>query len=103
MDFVVSHDPDYTMGIQVSLRSGSFSIFCVTITAEKLVPNNLPSLNGKSSIENTHGTLCSIVAGLLLMLMAILAGGSVLRESVTIDEVARCWRKLSAKSGFTAK
>jgi 4-amino-4-deoxy-L-arabinose transferase-like glycosyltransferase len=39
-------------------------------------------------MENTYGTLFSIVAALLLMFMAILAGGSALRESVTIDEVA---------------
>jgi len=52
------------------------------------VPNDLPSLNGRSSTENTHGNLFSVVAGLLLMFMAILAGGAAWRESVTIDEVA---------------
>jgi 4-amino-4-deoxy-L-arabinose transferase-like glycosyltransferase len=46
------------------------------------------SMNGKSSTENAHGTVFSVVAGLLLILMAFLAGGSALRESVTIDEVA---------------
>src|SRR5580765_6002898 len=46
------------------------------------------SINGKSSTENTHGTVFSAVAGVLLILMAILGGGSALRESVTIDEVA---------------
>src|SRR6476660_1136590 len=46
------------------------------------------SMNGKRSIENTPGTVFSVVAGLLLILMATLAGGSALRESVTIDEVA---------------
>src|ERR1700704_5020464 len=45
------------------------------------------SMNGKHS-TNTHGTVFSVVAGLLFILMAILAGGSALRESVTIDEVA---------------
>ena len=45
-------------------------------------------MNGKSSTENAHGTVFSVVAGLLLILMAFLAGGSALRESVTIDEVA---------------
>ena len=39
-------------------------------------------------MENRHGTLFSVVAGLLLMFMAILAGGAAWRESVTIDEVA---------------
>jgi len=39
-------------------------------------------------MENTHGNLFSVVAGLLLMFMAILAGGAAWRESVTIDEVA---------------
>src|SRR3984893_8001525 len=39
-------------------------------------------------MEDEHGTVFSVVAGLLLMFMAILAGGAALRESVTIDEVA---------------
>jgi 4-amino-4-deoxy-L-arabinose transferase-like glycosyltransferase len=52
------------------------------------VPSDLPSLNWKSSMEDEHGTVFSVVAGLLLMFMAILAGGAALRESVTIDEVA---------------
>src|SRR6266478_7092692 len=38
-------------------------------------------------MKNTYGTHFSVAAGLLLMLMAILAGGPALRESVTIDEV----------------
>jgi hypothetical protein len=46
------------------------------------------SMNGKSSTENIRSTAFSVLAGLLLILMAILAGGSALRESVTIDEVA---------------
>ena len=48
----------------------------------------MPLLNGKSSMENAHGARYSIVAGLLLLLMAMLAGGAALRESVTIDEVS---------------
>ena len=36
------------------------------------------------SAARTH----SVIAGLLLLLMAILAGGAALRESITIDEVA---------------
>src|ERR1700730_4548268 len=39
-------------------------------------------------MEDEHGTVFSVVAVLLLMFMAILAGGAALRESVTIDEVA---------------
>jgi 4-amino-4-deoxy-L-arabinose transferase-like glycosyltransferase len=40
-------------------------------------------------MENARGTLYSVVAGLLLLLfMAILAGGAAWRESVTIDEVS---------------
>jgi 4-amino-4-deoxy-L-arabinose transferase-like glycosyltransferase len=40
-------------------------------------------------MENTHGARYTVVAGLLLLLlMAILAGGAALRESVTIDEVS---------------
>jgi len=38
--------------------------------------------------ENARGARYSVVAGLLLLLMAILAGGAALRESVTIDEVS---------------
>src|SRR4026207_1792573 len=45
-------------------------------------------INGKNPTENIPGTVFSAVAGALLMFMAILAGGSALRESVTIDEVA---------------
>ena len=48
----------------------------------------LSSLNGKSSIENARDTRFSVVAGLLLVYMGILAGGAALRESVTIDEVS---------------
>ena len=39
-------------------------------------------------MDNAHGTRFSVVAGLLLLSMAILAGGAALRESVTIDEVS---------------
>jgi Dolichyl-phosphate-mannose-protein mannosyltransferase len=51
------------------------------------VSTDPPWMNGENSTRNTHGTSFSIAAGLLLMFMAILAGGSALRESVTIDEV----------------
>lgn len=39
-------------------------------------------------MENRQRSFFSVAAGLLLLLMAILAGGAALRESVTIDEVA---------------
>jgi 4-amino-4-deoxy-L-arabinose transferase-like glycosyltransferase len=39
-------------------------------------------------MENTHRTSFSVVAGVLLVYMAILAGGAALRESATIDEPA---------------
>jgi dolichyl-phosphate-mannose--protein O-mannosyl transferase len=39
-------------------------------------------------MENTRDTLILALAGLLLILMAILAGGAALRQSVTIGEVA---------------
>src|SRR6266852_7849220 len=39
-------------------------------------------------MQNTPSTLFSILAGVLLIFMAVLAGGAALRESVTIDEVA---------------
>jgi dolichyl-phosphate-mannose-protein mannosyltransferase len=40
-------------------------------------------------------TLFSVVAGVLLILMAVLAGGAALRESVTVDEVAHIGAGLS--------
>ena len=39
-------------------------------------------------MRNSRDILFSIAAVLLLALMAVLAGGAALRESVTIDEVA---------------
>src|ERR1700724_4133810 len=39
-------------------------------------------------MQNKRGTIFSVVAGVLLILMAVLAGGAALRESVTVDEVA---------------
>lgn len=41
-----------------------------------------------NSRENPWGIPGGLLAGLLLVLMAVLAGGAALRESVTIDEVA---------------
>jgi len=52
------------------------------------VPDDPHPGNRESSIENTSGILFSVLAGLLLILMAILAGGAALRESATVDEVA---------------
>ncbi len=49
--------------------------------------NALPS-NGENSAGDPRGGLFSVVAGLLLILMAVLAGGAALRESATVDEVA---------------
>ena len=46
-------------------------------------------------MENKRGTLFSVAAGVLLMLMAVLAGGAGLRESVTVDEVAHIGAGLS--------
>jgi hypothetical protein len=37
---------------------------------------------------NVRSRLFSAAAGVLLILMAVLAGGAALRESVTVDEVA---------------
>src|SRR5260370_17486502 len=39
-------------------------------------------------MENAHGTRFSVVAAMLLLFMAMLAGGAALGESVTIDEVS---------------
>jgi 4-amino-4-deoxy-L-arabinose transferase-like glycosyltransferase len=39
-------------------------------------------------MENTHRTLFSVLAGVLLVFMAILTGGAALRETATIDEPA---------------
>src|SRR6266851_6910977 len=49
---------------------------------------DVSSMKGKGLMENTRGTYFSIVAGLLLVFMAMLAGGAALRESVTVDEVS---------------
>jgi 4-amino-4-deoxy-L-arabinose transferase-like glycosyltransferase len=65
-----------------------FRFVHVTIAPGRDIVLNDPPMNGKSSTKNAYGTLFSVVAGLLLVFMAILAGGSALRESVTIDEVA---------------
>src|SRR5580704_19401033 len=46
-------------------------------------------------MENTRGTFFSVAAGLLLLFMAVLAGGAALRESVTVDEVAHIGAGLS--------
>jgi len=46
-------------------------------------------------MENKRGTIFSVVAGVLLILMAVLAGGAALRESVTVDEVAHIGAGLS--------
>jgi 4-amino-4-deoxy-L-arabinose transferase-like glycosyltransferase len=46
-------------------------------------------------MENMRHTLFSIAAGVLLMLMAVLAGGAALRESVTVDETAHIGAGLS--------
>src|ERR1700688_284859 len=46
-------------------------------------------------MENMRHTLFSFVAGVLLILMAVLAGGAALRESVTVDEVAHIGAGLS--------
>ena len=46
-------------------------------------------------MENKHGTIFSLVAGVLLILMAALAGGAALRESVTVDETAHIGAGLS--------
>jgi 4-amino-4-deoxy-L-arabinose transferase-like glycosyltransferase len=51
--------------------------------------------NGESPTENMRHTLFSVVAGVLLILMAVLAGGAALRESVTVDEVAHIGAGLS--------
>src|SRR5260370_42313706 len=40
------------------------------------------------TVRPRHWDLSTFFAGLLLLYMAILAGGAALRESVTIDEVA---------------
>jgi 4-amino-4-deoxy-L-arabinose transferase-like glycosyltransferase len=46
-------------------------------------------------MENKRGTIFSGVAGALLVLMAVLAGGAALHESVTVDEVAHIGAGLS--------
>src|ERR1700732_3824116 len=46
-------------------------------------------------MENRRGIPFSVMAGALLILMAVLAGGAALRESVTVDEVAHIGAGLS--------
>jgi 4-amino-4-deoxy-L-arabinose transferase-like glycosyltransferase len=46
-------------------------------------------------MENKHGPIFSVLAGVLLILMAVLAGGAALRESVTVDETAHIGAGLS--------
>ena len=46
-------------------------------------------------MENVRSALFSAAAGVLLILMAVLAGGAALRESVTVDEVAHIGAGLS--------
>jgi 4-amino-4-deoxy-L-arabinose transferase-like glycosyltransferase len=46
-------------------------------------------------MKNMRGTFFSVAAGVLLILMAMLAGGAALRESITVDEVAHIGAGLS--------
>jgi Dolichyl-phosphate-mannose-protein mannosyltransferase len=46
-------------------------------------------------MENKHGSIFAVFAGVLLILMAVLAGGAALRESVTVDETAHIGAGLS--------
>jgi 4-amino-4-deoxy-L-arabinose transferase-like glycosyltransferase len=46
-------------------------------------------------MKNKRGIISSVVAGVLLVFMAVLAGGAALRESVTVDEVAHIGAGLS--------
>jgi Dolichyl-phosphate-mannose-protein mannosyltransferase len=46
-------------------------------------------------MENKRGTIFLVAAGVLLIFMAMLAGGAALRESVTVDEVAHIGAGLS--------
>jgi len=56
-----------------------------------------------NSHEKPWGIPGGLLAGLLLILMAVLAGGAALRESVTIDEVAHIGAGVSypAEAGST--
>ncbi len=51
-------------------------------------------------LNESHSTFVSLLAGLLLAFMAVLAGGAALRESVTIDEVAHIGAGLSYLQKF---
>ncbi len=44
--------------------------------------------SGMNPDEKTRGIPFVLLADLLLLLMAVLAGGAALRESVTVDEVS---------------
>ena len=52
-------------------------------------------------MKNKRDTFFSVAAGVLLILMAVLAGGAALHESVTVDEVAHIGAGLSyLQAGF---
>src|SRR5215470_12025166 len=51
--------------------------------------------SSQEGVARRHRAVSSALAGLLLALMAVLAGGAALRESVTIDEVAHVGAGLS--------
>ena len=44
--------------------------------------------NLTSAMKDIRGVLVSVLAGALLIFMAVLAGGAALRESATVDETA---------------
>src|ERR1035438_8540793 len=52
------------------------------------------------NLDRGHSAFFHAVAGLLLLLMAVLSGGAALRETVTIDEVAHIGAGLSYLQKF---
>src|SRR5216683_3159505 len=56
--------------------------------------------SGMNSHEKPLGIPGGLLAGLFLVLMAVLSGGAALRESVTIDEVAHtCGHRFPKRLG----
>ena len=66
-----------------------------------MTPRNSVAGFGFDVNKNPLSTRNLVVAAALLSLMGVLAWGAVLRESVTIDEVAHVGAGVSYLSGWT--
>jgi Dolichyl-phosphate-mannose-protein mannosyltransferase len=69
-------------------------------TEEKLALMDMPPSGSNTPAQESHRARFAILAGLLLALMAVLAGGAALREAVTFDEVFHIGAGLSYLQKF---